>query len=118
MDGAVSEPPLLRLYLTHSRASSSTMNAQQLQEDGDGLLMHGRFDDTATAEQVYRMVEARRLGQLSFGYDTLEEAPVALPGLSSSQPAPLVLEQREHRVIEPASITPLGVPSDAFEMEP
>src|SRR5690606_12642408 len=48
------------------------------------------------------------------------------PGLARRSPSiakilrptpPLVLEQREHRVIEPAAIAPLRVSRDAFEVE-
>lgn len=79
--------------------------AQQLQEDGHGLLVHGRFDDTPTAEQVYNLVKGRRLGQLSFAFDTQEEVPITLPGGVKAN------ELRRLRLYE-VSLVPVGANQD------
>lgn len=47
--------------------------------DHHGWWVHGRFDlENPKAQQVYRLVKGRRLTQLSFAYDVLEEAEVQL----------------------------------------
>ena len=52
---------------------------KSLVEDDHGLLVHGVFDETPMAEQVYQLVKGRRLSQLSFAFDILDQAPVKLP---------------------------------------
>lgn len=48
-------------------------------EDDHGWWVHGEFDlENPKARQVYRLVKGRRLNQLSFAYDTLEEGKVEL----------------------------------------
>lgn len=50
-------------------------------EDEHGWWVKGQFDmDSPKAAQVYRLVKGRRLSQLSFAYDTLDEGPVELEG--------------------------------------
>jgi HK97 family phage prohead protease len=49
-------------------------------EDEHGLLVHGVFDDTEMATKVYELVKGRRLSQLSFAYDVVQQAPVTLDG--------------------------------------
>lgn len=49
-------------------------------EDEHGWWVKGEFDmENPKARQVYRLVKGRRLNQLSFAYDTLEEGAVELP---------------------------------------
>lgn len=48
-------------------------------EDDHGWWVHGEFDlEHPKAVQVYKLVKGRRLTQLSFAYDTLEEGKVDL----------------------------------------
>lgn len=48
-------------------------------EDDHGWWVKGEFDlQSPKAQQVYRLVKGRRLNQLSFAYDTIEEAEVDL----------------------------------------
>lgn len=48
-------------------------------EDEHGWWVKGEFDlDSPKGPQVYRLVKSRRLRQLSFAFDTLEEAAVEL----------------------------------------
>lgn len=50
-------------------------------EDEHGWWVKGQFDmESPKAAQVYRLVKGRRLSQLSFAYDTLDEGPVELEG--------------------------------------
>ncbi len=53
--------------------------AQEMGEDEHGWWVKGEFDmDSPKGKQVYRLVKGRRLNQLSFAYDTLEEGMVEL----------------------------------------
>jgi HK97 family phage prohead protease len=48
-------------------------------EDEHGWWVKGEFDlESPKGPQVYRLVKGRRLNQLSFAYDVLEEGPVEL----------------------------------------
>ena len=49
-------------------------------EDDHGLLVHGVFDDTEMATKVYELVKGRRLSQMSFAFEVLDQAPVKLDG--------------------------------------
>jgi HK97 family phage prohead protease len=50
-------------------------------EDDHGWWVKGAFDlESPKGPQVYRLVKGRRLNQLSFAYDTLDEGPVELEG--------------------------------------
>lgn len=50
-------------------------------EDEHGWWVKGRFDlDSPKGAQVYRLVRGKRLTQLSFAYDTLEEGMVQIGG--------------------------------------
>lgn len=54
--------------------------ATEMGEDEHGFWVKGVFDmEHAKARQVYKLVKGRRLNQLSFGYDVLDQSPVALP---------------------------------------
>lgn len=49
-------------------------------EDEHGWWVKGEFDmENPKAKQVYRLVKGRRLNQLSFAYDVLDEGAVELP---------------------------------------
>lgn len=53
--------------------------ASAMGEDDHGWWVKGLFDlDSPKGPQVYRLVKGRRLSQLSFAYDTLEEGVVEL----------------------------------------
>lgn len=53
--------------------------AQEMGEDDHGWWVKGEFDmESPKGKQVYRLVKGRRLNQLSFAYDTLEEGMVEL----------------------------------------
>ncbi|WP_431278251.1 HK97 family phage prohead protease [Leifsonia poae] len=65
------------------RSDDPSMNVGatlDLAEDDHGLKVHGKFDDTPTAQQVYSLVKGRRLNQLSFAYDTITSGPVKAGG--------------------------------------
>lgn len=54
-------------------------SASDMGEDDHGWWIKGEFDmDSPKGPQVYRLVKGRRLNQLSFAFDTLEEGPVEL----------------------------------------
>lgn len=54
-------------------------SALEESEDDHGWRIHGAFDlDSPKGAQVYRLVKSRRLNQLSFAYETLEEGAVEL----------------------------------------
>lgn len=49
-------------------------------EDDHGWWVKGKFDEDPESQKIYRLVKGRRLGVLSFAYDTLDEGPVELEG--------------------------------------
>jgi HK97 family phage prohead protease len=50
-------------------------------EDDHGWWVKGAFDlDSAKGKQVYRLVKGRRINQLSFAYDVIDEGSVELDG--------------------------------------
>lgn len=54
--------------------------ALDMGEDEHGWWVKGEFDlESPKGPQVYRLVKGRRLNQLSFAFDTLEEGAVELP---------------------------------------
>ena len=53
---------------------------KSLVEDDHGLLVHGVFDETPMAEQVYQLVRGRRLSQLSFAF-----GHIGMPILSAAR---------------------------------
>lgn len=53
--------------------------ATDMGEDEHGWWVRGFFDlESPKGKQVYRLVKGKRLNQLSFAYDTLDQAPVQL----------------------------------------
>lgn len=79
--------------------------ASQMGEDEHGWWVKGEFDlESPKAQQVYRLVKGRRLNQLSFAYDVLDEGRIEIDG----EP---VNELRKLRVHE-FSFVPVGANSD------
>ena len=55
--------------------------ASEMGEDDHGWWVKGEFDlESPKGKQVYRLVKGRRLNQLSFAYDVIDEAGVELEG--------------------------------------
>lgn len=70
-------------------------------EDEHGLLVKTQLDlDNPTAAQVYRLIKGRRLSQMSFAFDTLDEAQVEVAGRKAN-------ELRELKLYE-VSVVPIG----------
>lgn len=81
-------------------------SAHEMGEDEHGWWVRGSFDlDNPKAMQTYRLVKGRRLNQLSFAYDVVEEARVELADGQK------VNELRKLRVHE-FSFVPVGANSD------
>lgn len=75
-------------------------------EDDHGWRIHGEFDlESPKGAQVYRLVKGRRLNQLSFAYDTLDEGSVELEGGEKAN------ELRKLQVYE-FSFVPVGANQD------
>lgn len=51
----------------------------EAEEDDRGLKILGQFDDDETAQKVYRLVKAGRIGELSFAYETIKQALIDDP---------------------------------------
>ena len=79
--------------------------AVDLSEDDHGLLVHGKFDDAPAAEQVYSLVKSKRLSQLSFAYDAIDQGPVDLAGGEKAN------ELRQVKLYE-VSLVPVGANQD------
>jgi len=80
--------------------------ASEMGEDDHGWWVRGKFDlDSPKGPQVYRLVKGRRLRQLSFAYDTLEEGQVELDDGDTAN------ELRKLRVHE-FSFVPVGANQD------
>lgn len=85
--------------------------AKSLVEDDHGLLVHAVLDlENPKAKQVYRMLKGRRINQMSFAYDVLEDAIVEVPKGDKNETQPA----RELRklAIHEASVVPFGANSD------
>lgn len=79
----------------------SNIGSVEASEDDHGLLVKGTFDmENPKAQQVYRLVKGRRVGDMSFAYDVLDSGPTEVDGSK-------VLELRKLRLYE-ASIVPIG----------
>lgn len=75
-------------------------------EDDHGWWVKGRFDmDSPKAAQVYRLVKGRRLTQLSFAFDVIDQASVDLDDGNKAN------ELRELKVYE-FSFVPVGANQD------
>lgn len=81
-------------------------SASDMDEDDHGWWVRGRFDlDTPKGAQVYRLVKDKRLAQLSFAYDVIEQAKVTLADGTKAN------ELREVKVYE-FSFVPVGANQD------
>jgi len=80
--------------------------AAEYGEDDHGWWVKGQFDlESPKGPQVYRLVKGRRLNQLSFAYDTLDEGSVELEdGVTAN-------ELRKLKVYE-FSFVPIGANQD------
>ena len=80
--------------------------AAEMGEDEHGWWIKGAFDlDSPKGAQVYRLVKGRRLNQLSFAYDVLEEGAVEIEGGETAN------ELRKLNVYE-FSFVPVGANQD------
>lgn len=80
--------------------------ALDMGEDDHGWWVKGEFDlDSPKGPQVYRLVKGRRLNQLSFAFDVLDQAPVELDGGVKAN------ELRKLKVYE-FSFVPIGANQD------
>lgn len=80
--------------------------ATDMGEDGHGWWVKGAFDmDSPKGPQVYRLVKGKRLNQLSFAYDVLEEGAVQLDDGTKAN------ELRRLKVYE-FSFVPIGANQD------
>lgn len=80
--------------------------AKSLIEDDHGLLMHAVLDlENPKAKQVYRMLKGRRINQMSFAYDTIEDGIVDLGDDKTAR-------ELRKLVIHEASVVPFGANSD------
>lgn len=74
-------------------------------EDDHGLKVHARLDlDNPKAAQVYRLIKAGRLSQMSFAYDVLDGGPVDIDGRDA-------YEIRRVKLYE-VSVVPIGANQD------
>lgn len=84
------------------------------EEDEHGWKVHGGFDmDDPTAVKVYKLVKGKRIRELSFAYDTLEEGTIELER-SADLPkdvTPTANELRKVDVFE-FSFVPIGANRD------
>lgn len=81
-------------------------SALEMSEDEHGWKVRGSFDlDSPKGPQVYRLVKGRRLNQLSFAYDVIDEAVVELDGGQKAN------ELRKLKVYE-FSFVPIGANQD------
>jgi HK97 family phage prohead protease len=80
--------------------------ALEMDEDEHGWRVKGEFDlESPKGPQVYRLVKGRRLNQLSFAFDVLDQAPVELEGGVKAN------ELRKLKVYE-FSFVPIGANQD------
>jgi|GEM_PF-526646 len=71
------------------------------EEDDHGLLVTAQLDlDSPKAAQVYRLLKARRIDQMSFAYDVLDSAPVERDGVRCTELREVALHE--------VSVVPLG----------
>lgn len=80
--------------------------ASEMGEDDHGWWVKGEFDlESPKGKQVYRLVKGRRLNQLSFAYDVIDEGGVELEGGRKAN------ELRKLKVYE-FSFVPVGANQD------
>ena len=81
-------------------------SASDMGEDDHGWWVRGRFDlDTPKGAQVYRLVKDKRLAQLGFAYDIVDQAKVTLADGTKAN------ELRQVKVYE-FSFVPVGANQD------
>lgn len=88
--------------------------ATEEEEDEHGWKIRGRFDmDDPTAVKVYKLVKGKRIRELSFAYDTLEEGTVELERTDDlpKDITPTANELRKVDVFE-FSFVPIGANRD------
>jgi len=91
---------------------SNLGGAMELSEDDHGALVKGQLDlQNPKAAQVYRMLKGRRIGDLSFAYDVLEDGTVEVPKSAGSDQMQPARELRKVKLYE-VSIVPVGANSD------
>lgn len=80
--------------------------AKSMVEDDHGLLVHASLDlDNPKALRTYKLIKGRRINQMSFAYDTLED------GMVEVEDGVKARELRKLKVYE-ASIVPIGANQD------
>ncbi|AYN55877.1 capsid maturation protease [Microbacterium phage Coltrane] len=80
--------------------------AKSMVEDDHGLLVHAVLDlENPKAKQVYRMLKGRRINQMSFAFDVLEDGIV---DLGDEKTARELRKMKLHEV----SVVPFGANSD------
>lgn len=85
---------------------SNIGGALELTEDDHGLLVKAQLDlENPKAKQVYRMLKGRRINQLSFAFDILEDGIVDLGDEKSAR------ELRKMKLYE-ISVVPVGANQD------
>ena len=91
---------------------SNIGGAVDLKEDERGLLVRAQLDlENPKAAQVYRMLKGRRINQMSFAYDVLEDAIVELEEKAVGQGKRTARELRKMALHE-ISVVPFGANSD------
>lgn len=91
---------------------SNIGGAIDLKEDERGLLVRAQLDlENPKAMQVYRLLKGRRINQMSFAYDVLEDAIVELEEKSPGQGKRTARELRKMALHE-ISVVPFGANSD------
>lgn len=91
---------------------SNIGGAVDLKEDERGLLVRVQLDlENPKAAQVYRMLKGRRINQMSFAYDVLEDAIVELEEKAPGQGKRTARELRKMALHE-ISVVPFGANSD------
>lgn len=79
----------------------------EAKEDDRGLLVTGQLDlDNPKAAQVYRLIKGKRINQMSFAFDVLDEGQVELEDGRKAN------ELRNLKIYE-VSIVPIGANQDA-----
>lgn len=96
---------------------SNIGGAVDLKEDDRGLLVRAQLDlENPKAAQVYRMLKGRRINQMSFAYDVLEDAIVELDtdekSPATGQPIKRTARELRKMVLHEISVVPFGANSD------
>jgi HK97 family phage prohead protease len=86
---------------------------KEMLEDDHGFLVKIAFDLTpgSKAEKVYRLVKGRRITQLSFAYDVLEDGTVEVPKAGKPDTTQTARELRKLKLYE-VSVVPIGANQD------